>query len=182
MHAKSERQSQKSNCNLVLSVVLRWTIFHYRRTHMPIGPRPSRKLHKHRLNLRLSEESADFLRRYSAKSHCTISELAELIIREYRATEENYFTKSAAYFGFVNTSLSLMIASKLFEPELAPTGPLTGIKEDITRAAEKLFGPQPTSPFRWYCTDGDERLWSLYHAFAAHHLKRGDHVGSLDVR
>lgn len=32
---------------------------------MPSHPKPSRKLHKHRLNLRLSEESADFLRRYA---------------------------------------------------------------------------------------------------------------------
>ena len=149
---------------------------------MPSHPKPSRKLHKHRLNLRLSEESADFLRRYSAKSHCTISELAELIIREYRATEENYFTKSAAYFGFVNSSLSLLIAAKIFEPELAPTRPLTEIKEDITKSAAEMFGLQPPSPFRRFYPDGDERLWGLYNAFVAHHLKREDHLNSLNGR
>jgi hypothetical protein len=147
---------------------------------MPSHPKPSRKLHKHRLNLRLSEESADFLRRYAAKSHCTISELAELIIREYRATEENYFTKSAAYFGFVNASLSLLIAAKLFEPDLAPTGPLTAVKEDITKAAEKMFGPQPPSPFKWGYPDGDQRLWGLYLTFVSHHLRRDDHLNYLD--
>ena len=112
----------------------------------------------------------------------TISELAELIIREYRATEENYFTKSAAYFGFVNASLSLLIAAKLFEPELAPTGPLTAVKEDITKAAEKMFGPQPPSPFKWGYPDGDQRLWGLYLTFVSHHLRRDDHLSSLDGR
>lgn len=150
---------------------------------MPVGPKRSRKLNKVRLTLRLSPESAAFLRGYSEQTRCTMCELAEGIIGEYRATQENYFTKSAAYFGFVNASLSMMIAAKLFEPELAPTAKLTVIKEDITKAAAKLFGEQPPSPFQDYPSAGDERLWNLYYAFVAHHMRRnGDLTPIHDIR
>lgn len=141
-----------------------------------IGPKPSRKLNKKRLNIRLSAESADFLRRYAQRTGCTISELTEGIIGEYRATEENYFIKSAAYFGFINSALTTIIAAKLFEPELLPKHPLTAIKEDITKRASELFGEQPASPFAGYYSSGDDRLWSLYDAFVAHHMRRDGQI------
>lgn len=136
------------------------------------GPRASRKLNKERLNIRLSAESAHFLREYARRTGCTMSELAEGIIGEYRATEENYFIKSAAYFGFINSALTMMIATKMFEPDQIPGYSLTTIKADITKAASELFGEQPPSPFPAYTYAGDDRLWSLYSAFAAHHLRR----------
>ena len=150
---------------------------------MPAVPKRSRKLNKDRVHLRLTQESGDFLRKYAEKSGCTTSELAEMIINEYRATAENYFTKSAAYFGFVSCSLSLIIASKLFEPDRTPMADLDTIKDDITKEAAKLFGEQPPSPFADDSFIGDERLWSLHEAFAAHWLRRRGHLPSIhDVK
>lgn len=150
---------------------------------LPAAPKRSRKLNKDRVHLRLSQESGNFLRKYAEKSGLTTSELAEMIIGEYRATAENYFTKSAAYFGFVSCSLSLMIASKLFEPDRAPTANLSTIKDDITNEAARLFGEQPPSPFADYSCTGDERLWGLHEAFVAHWLRRQGHLPSIhDVK
>ena len=137
-----------------------------------IGPKASRKLNKDRLNIRLSKESVHFLRQYAHQMDCTISELTEGIICEYRATPENYFIKSAAYFGFINSALVTLIATKLFEPERMPYFPLTAVKEEITKEAAKLFGEQPPTPFPEYTYAGDDRLWSLFNAFAAHHMRR----------
>lgn len=137
------------------------------------GPKPSRKLHKERLNIRLSSENAEFLRLYASKTGCTMSELAEGIIGEYRATPENYFIKSAAYFGFINVALSTMVVTRLFEPDNVLTDSVERIKLEITKEASRLFGEQPPTPFpEDYSWSGDDRLWRLHQAFAAHYLRR----------
>lgn len=141
------------------------------------GPKPSRKLHKERLNIRLSKGSAEFLRLYASKTGCTISELTEGIIGEYRATHENYFIKSAAYFGFINTALSTLLVTKLFEPEKVLSHTVDHVKLEITKEASRLFGEQPPTPFpNDYSWDGDERLWRLHQAFAAHYMRRSEEL------
>jgi hypothetical protein len=139
---------------------------------MPRPARPSRKLHKHRVHLRLSQEGAEFLRKEAALAGCTTSDLVDHMILELRTTEHNYFTQSAAYFGFVACSLSLLTATKLLEPDKLPIADLATIKDDITKAAGKLFGKPPASPFRTYLDPKDDRLWQLYYAFTDHWLRR----------
>lgn len=137
------------------------------------GPKPSRKLNKERLNIRLSNGSAEFLRLYASKTGCTISELTEGIIGEYRATQENYFIKSAAYFGFINAALTTMVVTRLFEPQNVLTDSVDRIKLEISKEASRLFGEQPPAPFPDDCSwSGDDRLWRLHQAFAAHYLRR----------
>lgn len=106
--------------------------------------------------------------------------MAEHIIDQHRATETNYFTQNAAYFGFVACSLSLITATKLLDPENAPAADISTIKDDITEKAVKLFGLQPPSPFDDYHNGmKDERLWGLHYAFVDHWLRRDGHVPSI---
>lgn len=133
--------------------------------------RGSRKLYKERINVRLTKESAEFLRNYSGKAGCTVSELVEDLVVDRREVAQTYFSKSAAYFAFINAAMSTLIISRLLEPDLTPIGSVELIKKDITARANDLFGERPPSPFLNNSHHTDDRLDVLFYTFNSHWMK-----------
>lgn len=133
--------------------------------------RASRKLYKERINVRLTKESADYLRGVAGKIGCTVSELVETFVGERREVAQTYFSQSAAYFAFINAAMSTLIISRLLEPDLTPIGSVELIKKDITARANDLFGERPPSPFLSNSPYTDDRLDALFYTFNSHWMK-----------